>query len=346
MRGMDDFRSDLMSGPPPGMAEALSAALAAAPAFGHREDVFQQRLESAVAALMGFEDALLVPTCTIANQIALRVWGESGHRHVLADRRSHLVSVEEKNTSALNDVAIVEIDGERGHLSPEQVQSFVAGQAGVLIWLENTHMAHGGSIMPAGWMSRIGGIADASSARVHLDGSRIWNAVVKAGISPSSATSGAHSMSLSLTKGLGAPAGSMLLGSRDFIARAVEVRSVFGAAWRPVGLLSAAALHSLAGYGERLGLDHARTASLAKAFNEIAEAGKQGFSINNPDTNILLLRAPTPAESERLLAYLNRRDILGLRFGKQHIRLVVHARTGDGACQRLLNAFSDFFNKK
>ena len=344
IRDMNDFRSDLMSGAPEGMDQLVLAALRAPPAFGHREDPYQVQLESRVAEMLGFEDALLVPTCTIANQIALRVWDERGHKTVVADAYCHLVVAEAASTQILNAVTIDTLAGERGHLSPAQVETHLqAAGATPLIWLENTHMAHGGTVMPNGWLSAISKVAASFKAPTHVDGSRIWNAIFKTGLPPKEVTKGADSLSLSLTKALGAPAGSMVLGSREFIKRAVEVRSAFGASWRPIGVVSAAALHVLSNYEQRLERDHARTQHLSAALLRTFQASKCGFVVNEPDTNILLVQAPEASQADELHEYLVAQGLRCLRFGPNAIRLVVHARTDIDSIRRLIAAVDEYF---
>jgi threonine aldolase len=344
---MIDLRSDLMSGPPPGMEQALREALTAAPAFGHREDPYQVRLEATVAQMMGFEDALLVPTCTVANQIALRLWKEElGSGQVLADRLSHLVTAEQQVTSVLNSVSMSVLDGQGGHLCATQIEDHLqTGAARPLIWLENTHMAHGGTVMPIDWMVQIATAARAHGARIHLDGSRIWNAAVRLGVPPAKITRGADSLSLSLTKGLGAPAGSMLLGSREFIRRAVDIRSAFGAAWRPIGLISAAGLHVLQGYKARLEQDHLTTLALATSIKHLCEESDRGFDVNMPDTNILMLRAPDSSAADRLFGFFKSREILCLRLGSDRVRMVVHARIREPEVGHTVTALAQFMSQ-
>ncbi|WP_395344927.1 threonine aldolase family protein [Variovorax sp. UC122_21] len=344
---MHDFRSDLMSGAPEGVDGFVLEALKAAPAFGHREDPFQVRLERQIAEMLGFEDSLLVPTCTIANQIALRVWSERGHPRVVSDAHCHLVVAEAASTQILNDVKLETLSGERGHLSAQQVDQHLNAAEGVpLIWLENTHMAHGGTVMPAGWLAEISKVAGARQAPIHIDGSRIWNAIVKSGVASDQIALGADSLSLSLTKALGAPAGSMILGSREFVRRAVEIRSAFGASWRPIGVVSAAALQVLSGFERRLEQDHRRTQGLASLLTSAFAASASSFAINAPDTNILLLQTPDTAEADALHQFLMERQLMSLRFGASAIRFVVHARTDDGSIAALAASVAEFISSK
>ncbi len=342
----DDFRSDLVSTFPAGMAQAIFASLSAPAAFGHREDIHQAKLEARLAEMFGFSDALLVPTCTLANQIALRVWSERGHQTVVADQYSHLATVEAFSTKALNNVTMDLLQGVRGHLSPRQIEQRLGSASRPLIWLENTHMACGGTVMPPQWLADISQASRTYGVPIHIDGSRIWNAVVRNGASPAETVKGAHSLSLSLNKALGALAGAMLLGDQDFIRSALEFRSVFGGSWRRTGLISAAALHALVQYEPRIENDHSNAGALAGSLRIANQSASAVFEIDDPDSNIVLIRASRPSNAEALVEFLRSRNVLTLHIGNANVRVVVHAGTEKSAIQNLTRAFSEFMEYK
>ena len=258
-----DFRGDLLSRLPPTSLEMMVSAAHGARAFGHREDKFQEQLERKVSDLCGFEDALFVPTCTVANQITIRIRCSPGES-VLAASDSHLATIEGQSTTALTGALVEALDGERGHLTPAGVLSRLKAprddgtRRTTLVWLENTHMRAGGTLMPQGDQKKISDHCASVGVAIHLDGSRLWNAAVAQGVPLSQVSDGVQSIALSLNKALGAPVGSVLVGSAEFIREAVRVRQVYGAAWMPIGILAAAALGALENFSERLDTDNRR----------------------------------------------------------------------------------------
>ena len=288
-----DFRSDLMAGIPPAARESMLLAAAQDPEMGARDDPHQSRLERTVADLAGFEDALFLPTCTLANQIALRLWCRPGDA-VVAAADSHVAGHEAASTAGLSGVTARRLAGMRGHLPPEAVQAALAQprrpeeQPTRLVWLENTHMRAGGTVAPDGWIIAIANTCSDAGVKLHIDGSRLWNAEAATGRSLAVLASAADSLSLSLNKALGAPAGSLLLGSRASIREALAVRATLGANWRPVGFLAAGALAAVQGRHARLQDDHRRArvlhAGLSRSLGPLA-----GMM---PDTNIVLVTTP------------------------------------------------------
>ena len=320
----------------------MSGAALDTPYFGPREDPHQIRLERRVADLCGFEDALFVPTCTVANQIALRLWTRQKNA-VVTEERSHLAAVEFASTAALNQVHLITVAGDRGHLSPDQCRVALADTTAKdigLVWLENTHMACGGTVMPDGWLPQITSGCATAGVRVHVDGSRIWNAAVKCGVEPGMLLRGADSVAVSLNKGLGAPTGSLLAGSREFIAEAVLMRSAFGAGWRPVGAMAAAGLSVLDGYEKRLSADHELAHELSSRLS--ACLSTCGVQVQEPDTNIVLLLTQGQGQTTLMCDTFARYGVLTLPLAANVIRLVVHARTKGPAVARAEEAAKEF----
>lgn len=333
-----DFRSDLVSGIPQAAAQAMFDAARDPSSTGYRDDIHQKALENYVATLCGFEDSLFVPTCTVANQIALRIWTKQ-KRRVLADRSGHLATTERESTENLNSIVTSLIDGERGHITPAQCMEAMTDNSLGLIWLENTHMRRGGTVMPLGWMSQISEASRIKDVPVHLDGSRLWNAAVFYGVEPIELCQNASSVALSLNKGLGAPTGSLLLGSRLFIAEAVKLRSIFGAGWRPVGTMAAAALSVVENYRPRILTDHNRTSELAaRIANAIVSTN---LHVNVPDTNIILIHTISALQSETVISKLCEFGVLAFQLEIKIVRLVVHANITDEAVDRAVDAFTN-----
>lgn len=334
-----DFRSDLMAGIPPAARAAMLDAAADDPEMGPRDDPHQARLERTVAELAGVEDALFVPTCTLANQIALRLWCRPGDA-VAAAADSHVAGHEASSTAGLAGVTVRRLAGIRGHLAPETVRAALAAprradeQPTRLVWLENTHARAGGSIAPSGWGAPIASACREAGVRLHLDGSRLWNAEAATGLSLATLAAGADSLSLSLNKALGAPAGSLLLGGRDFIREALAVRATLGANWRPVGFLAAGAIEAVQGRAGRLRDDHRRArllhAGLSRALGALAG--------EVPETNIVLVATPPGVAAPEVAAALREVGVLVLPLDGTTLRFVVHARTGEDAVARAVEA--------
>ncbi|MBR0665450.1 aminotransferase class I/II-fold pyridoxal phosphate-dependent enzyme [Roseomonas hellenica] len=337
--GAADFRSDLMAGIPAAARAAMLRAAGEAPEMGLRDDPHQSRLERMVSELAGFEDALFVPTCTLANQIALRLWCRPGDI-VLTAAGSHVAGPEAASTAGLAGVAVRQLEAARGHLRPETLRAALAGparpgdQPARLVWLENTHMRAGGTIAPGDWVREIGGTCREAGLRLHIDGSRLWNAEAATGLTLAALAEAADSLSLSLNKALGAPAGSLLLGSRDFIREALAVRATLGASWRPVGFLAAGAIEAVAGRAGRLGDDHRRARLLHAGFSHALGplAGEA------PDTNIVLVATPPGTAAMEVAEALGKAGVLALPLDAATLRFVLHARIGDAAVARAVDA--------
>ncbi len=228
-----DLRSDIISRPTEAMIQAMAGAARKPRGFGMREDADQKELEELSAGLLGFEDALFFPTCTMANQVALMLHCPRGH-HVLADRDAHLCNTEGPSTAGISGVALTTLIGERGHITPAAVTAALSrapreAQTPIrLVWLENTHNVAGGTVMKTDAFAGVVATARGQGVPVHVDGSRIWNAAAFHGLRSEELVRGATSVAFSLNKILGAPLGAMLVGGRAFIAQALRFRNMLG----------------------------------------------------------------------------------------------------------------------
>ncbi|MDQ0474221.1 threonine aldolase family protein [Labrys wisconsinensis] len=325
---MYDLRSDVLAPLAPAVLQALAAAAQRQPGFGRHEDEEERRLVREAADLCGFEDGLFVPTGTLANQIALRLWCAPGEA-VLAERESHVAVNEVAATAALNGVVVRPVEGRRGHLAPAMVEAALAIRSGSaserrtrLVWLENTHNRAGGTVMPAGWLDGIAAICRGRGLHLHVDGARIWHAAVAAGTAPAEAVRGASSVMVGLNKILGAPVGALLLASRDAIDEAARIQKMFGGLWRPVGPLAAAARVALAGYRPRAKAAHEAAAVFAARL-----AAELGNAVCDPvpDTNIVMLDFGGEAAVDALLTRLSDQPVRVAPYRNGRVRCVLHA---------------------
>jgi threonine aldolase len=315
-----DLRSDTVTKPTPAMRRAMAQADVGDDVFG--EDPTVNRLQERAAELFGREAALFVPSGTMGNQIAIKVHTQPGDE-VILEEASHIFNSEMAMMAAFSGVIPRPIPSERGWLRWEQIESAIRPNVYYyaqtrLICLENTHNFKGGSIYPLEWAREIIEKAHERGLKVHLDGARIFNAAVATGRSVKELTEGFDSVMFCLSKGLGAPVGSMLVGSAEFIEKARRVRKMLGGGMRQVGILAAAGLYALEHHIERLAEDHENAQILAQALREIPEV-----RLEPVETNIIIFEL-TKTPAEKLINELKKRNILALAIGPRRVRLVTH----------------------
>lgn len=322
-----DMRSDVLAPSSERIITAMAAAARAPLAFLRSEDVQQQKLIGRLTEMFGFEDGLFLPTGTLANQIAVRLWCQPGEA-LLADPESHVASSEAASVAGLGGAVIRTITGELGHLHPDAIPAAIKALPGSaperalrLVWLENTHNRAGGTVMPAGWQEQIAAICQAHGLPIHLDGARLFNAIVASQARPEQTAVGVSSLTLCLNKGLGAPMGAMLLGSHDFIAQAVRVQKMFGGLWRPVSVLAAAAATALDEWTERIERAHQRAQQLAKF---LGSGLPDGVAVCPPQTNIVMLQLRSDAEAADVMTSLKLKGLLVSNYRRGRLRLVTH----------------------
>ena len=265
-----DLRSDTATRPTDGMRRAIAEA-----SVGDeqkREDPSVNALQDRVAALLGHEAAVFVPTATMANQIALKLHSRPGDV-LIAEQHAHVVIYEYGGAAAHAGLMTLGLPGDRGRLSPEQIRraaepsSKGRDQRAAVLSLEDTHNASGGRVWPLGDLDAAVATARELGLAVHLDGARLLNASVALGIAPSEIAGRFDTATLCLSKGLGCPLGALLTGSRDLMDRAWREKHLFGGAMRQAGIVAAAGLYGLDQHVERLAEDHARARTLAEALH-------------------------------------------------------------------------------
>jgi threonine aldolase len=327
--GRVDLRSDTVTHPTAAMRTAMAEAEVGDDGFG--DDPTVARLEATFAERVGKEAALFVPSGTMANQIALRVLGTPGSV-VLAGRRQHLI-VREVAAAGTNAAAqVVTFDDADGTLDPAELQRWVddarvGWAAPSAVFVEDTHGEVGGRVWP---IDRLAAVA-AVGLPVHLDGARLWNAAVASRTTVAERAAHATTVTCCVSKGLGAPVGSLLAGPADLVRRARVERKRLGGGMRQVGILAAAGLVALERV-ERLADDHARARTLARA---AADRWPGSVDLALVQTNIVRIETTDPAA---LLAHLDAAGILAVPASSTSVRLVTHADVEDDDVARAVAA--------
>jgi len=306
-----------------------------------REDPTVRRLEEKAAALLGKQAALFVPTGTMGNQIAVNVWTRPG-QEVILEERSHILNYEMGAMSVISGALPRALPGQRGALTADAVRRairpavYYLARTG-LVALENTHNMAGGPIFPQPEAEAICDLARGQGIPVHLDGARLFNAAVASGRGAAELARPFDSVMFCLSKGLGAPVGSLLAGARDFIDEALRVRKRLGGGMRQSGVLAAAGLVALEQNVARLAEDHAHARRLAGRL-----ASFPGLSVDpgRVETNILIFEVAGPGlDAPGLVERWKESGVLSLALDDRQVRVVTHydvSRTQiDAAADRL-----------
>lgn len=318
-----DLRSDTVTRPTPAMRRAMSRAEVGDDVFG--EDPTVRRLEELAAEAMGKAAALLVPSGTMGNLLAVTVHAAGGE--VLLGDLSHTRLSECGGHARVASSPAWPLSTDRlGRLDPREIAGAIHGAnihhaATKLLCLENTHNFCGGVCLSVEQTKAIVAPARRRGLRLHLDGARIFNAATALGVPARSLAAPFDSVMFCLSKGLCSPVGSMLCGSRDFVAEARGVRKMLGGGMRQAGVLAACGLYALDHHLERLSEDHAMAAELAQ---ELRRALDGRHRVQEPETNILLLHTDGPSTTRETLRRLERAGILSLSLSDTTIRLVTH----------------------
>jgi len=322
---MIDLRSDTVTVPTDGMRKAMARAEVGDDVYG--EDPTVNRLQEMGAALLGKRFALFVPSGTMANQLAIRSQTQPG-QEVIVESTSHIVRYEQGAAGALAGVQLHWVPGERGIISAEQVEAAIRPAdphsiSTALICLENTHNAGGGTIYPLATIEKIRAIATKHGIPMHLDGARLMNAVAATTLPPASYGQHFETVSLCLSKGLGAPVGSLLISSdRQLIDRARRFRRMYGGAMRQAGILAAAGIYALEHHVARLTDDHTHAKKLARLLQQIPSVQ---IAPQHVETNIVIFEVTgqrrTPAE---IVAALKEYGVLINPIGGLSYRAVTH----------------------
>lgn len=322
---MIDLRSDTVTKPTDEMRKAMARAEVGDDVYG--EDPTVNRLQDMAAALLGKRFALFVPSGTMANQLAIRSHTQPG-QEIIVESKSHVVRYEQGAAGALAGVQLHWVTGERGIMTVEQVEAAIRPNDAhsiptALICIENTHNAGGGTIYPLSTIEKIRALAVRHGIPMHLDGARLFNAVVATTLPPTVYAQHFETVSLCLSKGLGAPVGSLLISNdQRLMDRARRFRRMYGGAMRQAGILAAAGIYALERHVARLKTDHEHAKRLARQLQHISTIQ---IAPQHVETNIVIFdivdEHRTPAE---LVAALKEHGVLINAVGGPSYRAVTH----------------------
>ncbi len=306
------------------------------------EDPTTTKLCKRVAELLGKEAAVFLPSGTMCNEIAIKVHTHPGDE-VICERTCHIVHFEGGGPAAISGAMIHALDGTNGFLDPEQIRSAIRPASRYaprsrLLCVEQTANLAGGRVWPLDQLKAVSNVAKEAGMATHMDGARLMNAVVQSGISAAEWAESYDSCWIDFSKGLGAPVGSVLAGSQDFIEHAWIVKQQLGGAMRQSGILAAMCLYALDHHVDRLADDHALANSIAERIGKLRSVEK----LLPVDTNIVIFDLMPDAPTATELAHLCESDgvIIG-DFGERRIRIVTHLdvdqKSGDALCAAMAN---------
>ncbi len=336
-----DLRSDTVTQPTPAMREAMAKAPVGDDVYG--EDPTVLELEARVAAMCGMEAALFLPSGTMANAVAVRTHTRPGDEIVL-EKEAHIYLYEGGGFAALSGCSVAFVDGDRGRMAPAHVKSAIRKADGSgshypdgrLICIENTSNRGGGSCYAIEDLDGIAAVGREMGCALHVDGARLMNAVVATGTSAQRMLQGWDSVAICLSKGLGAPMGSMLVGGTDFIARSHRWRKMFGGGMRQVGIVAAAGLHALDHHVDRMAEDHARAHRIAEA---LAQHPRGQVDLAGVETNMVYFGVEGWS-GQATLDHLAAHGIDVLTLNENTCRMVLHLHVTEEDVEQVLGAIA------
>ncbi len=338
---MIDLRSDTVTQPTEGMLDAMSKAVVGDDVLGDDPTVIE--LQNKAAKILGKEAGLYVPSGTMSNIVATRTHTSPGDE-IVTEAHSHVYRYEGGAFAALSGCSVALVDGENGIMTPEQVSGSIRKAEGSLshypngslVCVENTAQGGGGTVYSQETLDEICKVAREKDCKLHMDGARLFNAVAASGTDPARMVRDFDTISICLSKGLGAPVGSVLVGSKDDLAQAHRWRKMFGGGMRQAGTIASAGIYALENNIERLSVDHRRARIFAEAVSEMPN-----FSINvaNVQSNIVFVgvgKGNTESTIEQLSTY----GVDILSTDDSTIRAVFHLHITDEDLEKAIEAFA------
>jgi threonine aldolase len=329
-----DLRSDTVTLPTPGMRDAMMNAPVGDDVFG--EDPSVNQLEKKIAALFGKEAAVYCPSGTMTNQIGIKIL-TNPFEEMICFSGAHIYRYEGGGIAGNSQLSVRLLDGDRGRFTVADIEQNINNSADphqpftTLIAIENTVVRGSGSVWPISQVRDIRKFAVSKGFKTHLDGARIFNALAESGDSPIDFAANFDTVSVCLSKGLGAPVGSVLLCSKDMEYKARRARKAFGGGMRQAGFLAAAGIYALDHHIGRLKDDHRRAKTLGSALKEAPWVD----SVAPVDTNIIIFSVVNPLTTDQVLAELSNHNIRAVKFrGPNEIRMVTHLDFTDDMLDR------------
>ena len=337
-----DLRSDTVTRPSPQMRQAIFEAEVGDDVFG--DDPTVKKLEAHVMKLFDREASLFVPSGTMGNQICLKVHSQPGWE-ILCDRECHIVNYEAAGPVVHSGLLVNLLETEQGMVTAEMVRQNIRPKnihcpETRLVELENTHNRHGGTVLPQDEILKVRQVCDEFGLIMHLDGARIWNAHVATGLSLAELAAPFDSVSVCLSKGLGAPVGSMILGSAEFIEKCRRVRKLFGGGMRQVGIIAAAGYYAVKHNIARLADDHANAKVLAEGLNRLSTFD---VDMSRVQTNIVVADITGGSTAQSVLEKMKEVNLWAVVFGPKKIRMVAHLDVTRADCEEALERISTLF---
>jgi threonine aldolase len=330
-----DLISDTVTRPTKEMLAAMMNAEVGDDVF--KSDPTVTALQEKAAALFGMEDALFFPSGTMANQTAIKLHTQPGDK-LFCDKWSHVYNYEGGGAAFNSGVSCKLIDGDRGMFTAEQLKVVSAGRADIhvpysrLVCVENTTNKGGGACWDFEELKKIRQVCLDQNLDYHLDGARLFNALVAKNETPKQYGELFNTISICLSKGLGAPVGSILLGSKTHIAKALRIRKLFGGAMRQVGFLAAAGIYALDNNIERLADDHKKAKDIEQLLNSLSYIKK----VEPVETNIIIFYVEDHLNAEDFISKMEEKNILLTPMGDGKIRIVTHLDFSDQMLEKLL----------
>lgn len=336
-----DLRSDTVTKPTKEMIQTIMNAEVGDDVY--KEDPTVNKLEQKLAELFGMDAALFFPTGSMANQAAIKMHTQPGEQ-LIADKWAHVYNYEGGGASFNSGVSCKLIDGHRGMITAQQVEEsinppdFYHSPLTTLVCLENTTNKGGGACYNFSEIEKIKQVCNKHNLGFHLDGARIWNALITKNEDPQAYGRVFDTISVCLSKGLGTPIGSVLLGNKEIMKKAMRVRKVLGGGMRQIGFMAAAGIYALDNHLERLGEDHKKASEIAEVLS------KQSFvkNVEPTETNIVIFYLSEAISEEKFMADLLQKNIKISAMGQGKLRIVTHLDYTDQMHSKFLETINNY----
>ncbi len=336
-----DLRSDTVTRPTKEMLQEIMTAEVGDDVY--KEDPTINKLEKKLANMFGMDEALFFPTGSMANQAAIKLHTQPAEQ-LICDKWAHVYNYEGGGVSFNSGVSCKLIDGDRGMITAEQVEEsinppdFYHSPLTTLVCLENTTNKGGGACYDLEEIRNIRKVCDRHNLGLHLDGARLFNALVKKGENPKDYGKIFDTISVCLSKGLGTPMGSVLIGKKDLMKNAIRVRKVLGGGMRQVGFMAAAGIYALDNHVDRLAKDHERAREIGETLAEQSYIS----NVEPVETNIVIFYLADATKEADFMDYLHKKDIRISNMGQGKLRIVTHLDYTEEMHSRFLESLSNY----